>query len=363
MTACSGSPCSCAWRRLHQRRIPQIHREAGQNGPSVHLSHARPHQGLSGQPEGIGEHQPLVLPGRQDRRARRQRLGQVHAAAHHGRHRHRVRRRRLGRGGRARRLPAAGTGARRDEERARERHGGRRLLQGDPRPLQRDRRQLFRRDRRRDDAAAGRDRGQGPVGSRLQGRPGDGRAALPAGRCRRRQALGRRAAPRRAVQAAARGAGPAAARRADQPSRRRDRRLARRPPAQLSGRDPDRHPRPLLPRQCHGVDPGARPRPRHPVRGQLFVLARAEAEAARPGGPRGGSAPAHALARAGMGRGEPEGAAGEIQGALPALRGPAQAGGREADARPRRSSSRSPSGSGRTSSTSKTSRKASATTC
>ena len=77
------------------------------------------------------------------------------------------------------------------------------------------------------------------------------------------QALGRRAAPRRAVQAAARAARPAAARRADQPSRRRDRRLARRASAQLSGRDPDRHPRPLLPRQRHRLDPRARPRPRH----------------------------------------------------------------------------------------------------
>ena len=45
--------------------------------------------------------------------------------------------------------------------------------------------ELFRRDRRRDDQAAGRDRGQGPVGPRLQGRSGDGRAALPAGRRRR----------------------------------------------------------------------------------------------------------------------------------------------------------------------------------
>jgi ABC-type Mn2+/Zn2+ transport system ATPase subunit len=42
---------------------------------------------------------------------------------------------------------------------------------------------------------------------------------------------------------------------ADQPSRRRERELARRPPAQLSGRDPDRDPRPLLPRQRDRVDP------------------------------------------------------------------------------------------------------------
>ena len=65
---------------------------------------------------------------------------------------------------------------------------------------------------------------------------------LPAGRLAGRQALRRRAPPRRAVQAAARTAGPSAARRADQPSRRRNRQLARRAPAQLSRRDPDRHP-------------------------------------------------------------------------------------------------------------------------
>ena len=80
---------------------------------------------------------------------------------------------------------AAGAAARSRQDRARERHGGRRAAEGDPRPLQRARHQLFGRDRRRDDQAAGRDRGQGAVGSRFQGRPGDGRAALPARRCRR----------------------------------------------------------------------------------------------------------------------------------------------------------------------------------
>ena len=66
---------------------------------------------------------------------------------------------------------------------------------------------------------------------------------------------------------------PAAARRADQPSRRRKRELAGRPSAQLSRRHPDRHPRPLLPRQRHRLDPRARPRPRHSLRGQLHLLA------------------------------------------------------------------------------------------
>ena len=83
--------------------------------------------------------------------------------------------------------------------------------------------ELFGRDRRRDDQAAGRDRGQGAVGPRFQGRPGDGRAALPARRCRRDQALRRRAPPRGALPAAAGAARSASARRADQPSRRRSR--------------------------------------------------------------------------------------------------------------------------------------------
>ena len=64
--------------------------------------------------------------------------------------------------------------------------------------------ELFRRDRRRDGEAAGRDRLQEPVGPRQPGRSGDGRAALPGRRRRRHQAVGRRAPPRRAVQAAAR---------------------------------------------------------------------------------------------------------------------------------------------------------------
>ena len=132
------------------------------------------------------------------------------------------------------RLSAAGAAARSGPRRARQRHARRQGQAGDPRPLQRARDELFRRDGGRDDAAAGRDRGQGPVGSRQPGRAGDGRARLPARRRRRDDALGRRAAPRRALPAAARKARTAAARRADQPSRRRDGQLARRASAQLS---------------------------------------------------------------------------------------------------------------------------------
>ena len=130
------------------------------------------------------------------------------------------------------------------------------------------------------------------------------------------QAVRRRAAACRALPAAAGAAGTAAARRADQSPRCRVGDVARRPPAQLSGRHPDRHPRPLFPRQRHRLDSRARSRPRHSLRGQLLGVAHAEAEAARTGRPRGRGAPAHARARAGMDRRLAAGAAGEIQGAL-----------------------------------------------
>ena len=114
-----------------------------------------------------------------------------------------------------------------------------------------------------------------------------GRAALPAGRRRRDQALGRRAAPRRPVPAAAVQPRHAAARRADQPSRRGIGGVARAVPGRVQEHRRGRDPRPLLPGQCRGLDPRARSRPRHPLRGQLHRLARAEEEAARAGGARG----------------------------------------------------------------------------
>ena len=58
-----------------------------------------------------------------------------------------------------------------------------------------------------------------------------------------------------------------AARRTDQPPRRRNHRLAATAPDRLQGHGPDRHPRPLLPRQHHRLDPRTRPRPRHPYEG------------------------------------------------------------------------------------------------
>ena len=80
----------------------------------------------------------------------------------------------------------------------------------------------------------------------------------------------------------------------------------------ISRRDPHRHPRPLLPRQRHGLDSRARSRPRHPLRGQLFIVAQAEAEAPRAGRPRGGRAPARARRGKRVDRLFAEGAAGQV---------------------------------------------------
>ena len=80
--------------------------------------------------------------------------------------------------------------------------------------------------------------------------------------------------------------------------------LARRASAQLSGRDPDRHPRPLLPRQRHRLDSRARSRPRHSLSRATTPPGSAQKQKRlRAGRPRGRGAPAHARARAGMDRG------------------------------------------------------------
>ena len=157
-----------------------------------------------------------------------------------------------------------------------------------------------------------------------------GRAALPAGRRRRHQALGRRAPPRGPVPAAALQPRHAAARRADQPSGRRIGGLAGAVPGRVQEHGRGRDPRPLLPRQCRGLDPRARSRPRHPLRGQLHRLARAEAASACEQEEREErGAAAHPGARAGVDRPEPAGAPRQVQGAHLGLRGPAGAGARQ----------------------------------
>ena len=225
------------------------------------------------------------------------------------------------------RLPGAGAAARSQQGRARQRHGGRRREEGDPRPLQRDRGELFRRDRRRDDGAAGPDRRAEPVGPRHPGGAGDGCAALPAGRRRGHQAVGRREAPRGADASVAVEARHPAARRADQPSRRRKRRLAGALP---EGVHRLRHPgdaRPLLPRQPHRLDAGIGSRPGRSLQGQLLGLAGAEGQARRGREVGRGRPPEADQPRARVDPRFAQGAAGQVQGARHRLRQAGRAGG------------------------------------
>ena len=120
-------------------------------------------------------------------------------------------------------------------------------------------------------ARAGRHRGRQRLGSGPHRRDRHGRAARSAGRRRRRDAVGRRGAPRRPLPPPAPEARHAAARRADQPPRRRIGGLARALPQGVSGHGRRHHPRSLLPRQRRGLDPRARPRRGHPLGGELLA--------------------------------------------------------------------------------------------
>ena len=152
--------------------------------------------------------------------------------------------------------------------------------------------------------------------------PGGGRgrpapAALGRGR---RHPLRRRAPPRGPVPAAAVQARHAAARRAHQPPGRRVRRLAGALPPRLPRHRGRRHPRPLLPGQRGRLDPGTGPRLRHPLGGQLLLLAGPEGEAPGTGGEAGPGPGAGHEARAGMGARQPQGAPRQEQGAPGPLR-------------------------------------------
>ena len=130
-----------------------------------------------------------------------------------------------------------------------------------------------------------------------------------------RHAVGRREAPRRALPPAAQQARHAAARRADQPSRRRIGGLAGAPSRRVPRHRRGGHPRSLLPRQRRRLDPRARPRRRHPVGGQLLVLAEAEGQAPRARREDRRRPPPHHAARARMDGHQPVGAALQEQGA------------------------------------------------
>ena len=175
-----------------------------QYGPSVHLSHARSVQDLSGGNRKVLDNVNLSFyPDAKIGVVGVNGSGKSTLLRIMAGHRQGVQRRGLGSRRRPHRLSAAGTAARPGKVGARQRHGGRGAEAGAPRPLQRTRGQLFGRNRRRDDEAPGRDRSTGPVGSRLQGRSGDGRAALSRRRRRCGEPVRRRAPPRRAVPAAA----------------------------------------------------------------------------------------------------------------------------------------------------------------
>ena len=165
---------------------------------------------------------------------------------------------------------------------------------------------------------AGRDRGRRRLGSRLEARARDGRAAPAAGRRGRHEALGRRAAPRGALPAAAAVARPAAPRRADQPPRRRVGGVARALPARVQGHGRRDHARPLLPRQRRRLDSRARSHARRfPWEGnysswldqkqqRLAVEEKQEIEAAADAAARARVDPHVAARAAGQGQGAPQ---------------------------------------------------------
>ncbi len=91
--------------------------------------------------------------------------------------------------------------------------------------------------------------------------------------------------------------------------------------ARVSGHRGGGDPRPLLSGQCGRLDPGAGPGSRHPLGGQLFLLAGAEGATPGAGAETGGRAHPHHAARAGMGALQPQGPSCQEQGASGPLRG------------------------------------------
>jgi len=258
------------------------------HGPAVHLHHARPLPGPPARPGRPREHQPVVLPGRQDRRPGRQRGRQVEPPPHHGRRGRRLQRRGTAHPGVHRGHPAPGARPRPGEGRPRQRRRRGRADPGAARPLRRGlrgdgrSRRRPRRAARRAGRAPGPHRRRGRMGARPDPRHRHGRPTPTPARRRRVGALRGRAAPRGAVPPASLPARPPPARRAHQPPRRGVGGVARAPPAGVPGHGRGRHARPLLPRQRRGVDPRARPRPGHPLGGQLLELAGADGRPSRP---------------------------------------------------------------------------------
>src|SRR5579862_6473672 len=187
-------------------------------GATVHLHDEGSPEGHApgkGDPEG---NLALLLPGRQDRRSRRERSRQKHAPPHHGGTRPRLRGGGFSRRGDEDRLPRPGARPRPEEERSPERGGGRRSSAGASEPLrgaehEARRGALGRRDGPRARGAIshpGPDRGRLRLGPRPHPRDRHGRPPAPPGGCRGDPPLGGREAPRRSLPGALGAAGPPA---------------------------------------------------------------------------------------------------------------------------------------------------------
>ena len=108
---------ACHWIGIGPHRYPWEHARR------IHLQHVQARPALPARPDGARGHLDLVLPGRQDRRHRAERSGQVEPAADHGRPRRRLHRRSATHARLHRRLPEPGAAARPGQGRQGQRHG------------------------------------------------------------------------------------------------------------------------------------------------------------------------------------------------------------------------------------------------
>ena len=225
-------------------------------------------------------------------------------------------------------IPGAGAGDGPGQDRHRGGPGGRAGRDGRPRGVQRHLDEVHgAHGRRRDEpphrAPGGTDRthrAPGRLGDRREAGTGDGRPPVPALGREGPHAFRRRKAPCGAVPPPPAAAGRPPAGRAHEPPGHRIHPVVGSASAAIQGHGHRRHARPLLPGQRRRLDPGTGPRRRHPLEGQLLLLAGPEDETPRDGGKAGIQAPEDAGARAGMGPDGPEGPPGQAEGPSGRLR-------------------------------------------